>query len=417
MYDHAVRAASLTCLLAAACGDSTSKPDTFPGDEVTPRWLLEADGPSSGAGIALLPDGDLIVSILANTPIAPGPFTIAGETFDLETAGLVLLKLSAADGGILASSAIEGITLASFAVAEPGGDVFVSGVFVGEIDVGGGAVIAADDFGHLVARFSGDDLSHVWSRSLDVTANIAGFRLATTASGDLLAASEDTEELRVELLSGVDGETLWSSSPVDGDGEASDAAELPGGDVGAVGVLRNEAGVIEPVVVRVDGDSGAPVWQQTFEATGDGATMTEIEVVDGDLLVAGQTWGGTLSLGDTDITDRFKVFAARITPDGDLVWARDVCDFAACYGVWPLPMRLVGSTAVMDVFVGADADIAIQPIGLDGELGEPIILASSAQDYVGDAVADGDDLYLTGRTGVENDREDMVYGSVFILAL
>lgn len=412
----------LAALLGVGCGGDDA-PVSFPGDDVTPRWNVVATGDSEGAAVVALPDGDAVVAAVVSNELSGAGFSIGDQSFTVERQGLILVKLSGDDGSVVASARFEDLILAAHMAAGPAGDIVLTAIHADPVNLGGDDLPAPRDVNHLVARLSGSDLSHVWSRPLDVTANIAGFNVEVDPAGDVIAVLENQERIHVEKLSGADGSTLWTAEPVAEDSEAWDSTTLAGGDVVVAGYSQEPAQVFHPVLLRLAASDGAVVWEKRLAVSGDGATAEQVEAIaGGDLLVTGATGFEDTEVEGTAV-DALHLFAARLTAEGDVDWIRDICDATSCYGSWPLLTRLRGSTAAFTVQEGIlpDLDVVLRSISAeDGSAAETSSLASSTGDVLGDLALDADGRpIVTGRTGwvIELDGDPGPRGSLFVTAL
>ena len=138
-----------------------------------------------------------------------------------------------------------------------GGDVAVTGLFTYTVDFGGGPVTSAGSNDGFVAKLSGTDGAHLWSKRFGSTNVDYGYAVAVDAGGNVAVTgffqgtvdfgggplvSAGLEDIFVEKLAGPDGAHLWSkrfggTSTDYGYGVAIDGA----GNVLSTGYFQNSA--------------------------------------------------------------------------------------------------------------------------------------------------------------------------------
>lgn len=204
-------------------------------------------GFSAFRAIARMPDGSVVVGGrgLGDTLIV----RLAGDT------GAELWRFT-------------GVNAASLAV-DPAGDVLVGGFL-------GYSVLDSDG---IVLKLAGSDGSEVWRRVFETPANDFAADIATTSTGDAVAAGLLGETTAwIERLDGATGATEWSiaapADPIDAKTPRviMDAAD----DVVATGW--------GPGIVKLDGATGGLVWSHA-SPTGSGRVTT---FAGGDLVSTGE---------------------------------------------------------------------------------------------------------------------------------
>ncbi len=187
------------------------------------------------------------------------------------------------------------------------GDVLVTGYFSGTMDLGGGSWTSAglcfappgqcfsDAF---VAKYSGVDGSHVWSRQLGGTGLDEGHGIAVDAVGDVFVVgmfentvnfggspltSAGSEDIFIAKYSGIDGSHLWSrrmggASIDDAAAVAVDGADVVvtgyfagaggsvpgGGSVDFGGGPLTSGGAADMFLAKYSGVNGAHIWSERF---------------------------------------------------------------------------------------------------------------------------------------------------------
>jgi len=176
----------------------------------------------------------------------------------------------------------------------------------------------------LVVRLDGSTGNQLWERRYDGPglAVDRASALAVNASGDVLvtgssANSSGHSDLLTLKLDGASGALLWESR-IDGSGAGDDAATGlaidSSGDVLVVGHLRNAAGHDDFAVLKLDGATGTTVWSVTEDGAGAGADRAVGIAVSstGDAFVTGYARNG--SGNDDFLTVRLR------GSDGMVLW-------------------------------------------------------------------------------------------------
>jgi hypothetical protein len=182
-----------------------------------------------GYGIAVDASGNVIV-----VSRLFGSITVDFGGGPLTGPGLVVAKLSGADGSHLWSKAFAGGIVADCAAAavDPAGNVLVTGSWVGELDLGGGLLTDDRNERLFVGKFSGVDGSYLWSKAPAASeVNTRGQGVAVDAGGNVLVAGTfynglyggwvdfgggplscagGSQNIFVAKFSGLDGSHFWS---------------------------------------------------------------------------------------------------------------------------------------------------------------------------------------------------------------
>ncbi len=240
----------------------------------------------------------------------------------------------------------------SAVATDAAGDVFVTGSFEGMVNFGGGLRTSAGFWDIFIAKYSGLDGRHLWSRIFGNTGLDSGAAVAVDAAGDVLFTGifQDTvdfgggplaslagTDIIVAKYSGADGTYLWSrgfGSSTLSDGAAAMGVDVTSGDVVLTGSFRGPtdfgggpvtAGSYEVFVAKYAGGDGAYLWARHFgSATGSGIGEDVAVAADGDIVVTGQLTGtvdfGGGGLASAGFRDVFVLDLGG--SDGRHLWSR-----------------------------------------------------------------------------------------------
>jgi hypothetical protein len=224
----------------------------------------------------------------------------------------------------------------ALAVSEAG-DVYLAGFFGGVVDFGGGALISAGGADVFVAKFSGVDSAHLWSARFGAAGLDTGHGLAVDPTGDVVVAggfagtidfggdvlaSAGELDIFVAKLSGTNGGHLWSRRS---GGTGTDSAHSvvcdEGGDVFVTGKFvgtadfgggaEMSAGLGDIFVARYASPSGAFVWANRYGGAGDDQAL-DVAVTAGRVAIVGG-FNATVDFGGGSLTSTgmFDVFVAE----------------------------------------------------------------------------------------------------------
>jgi hypothetical protein len=266
------------------------------------------------------------------------------------TQGALLAKYASANGAHLWSFCVTGANnyppIIQSLQVDANGDVYIAGMPTGG-DFGGGTLNGT----LFVAKFSGTDGKHLWSKTFGSSLNGASTWLAVLAldgSGNLLLSGTfyGTLQIGTASLSSVGegdifvaklnpaGSHLWSKSFGDsredrGEGVAVDAA----GDVLLTGAFKGtvdlgggpltSAGDTDIFLVKLTGGDGSHQWSKRF---GGGAADQGLDVAAGPnngVVMAGSFASPTLNLGTGSLTNQGSTdtFVAKYSATGTPVWS------------------------------------------------------------------------------------------------
>jgi hypothetical protein len=259
-------------------------------------------------------------------------------------------KHSGIDGDLLWSRNLEGTGKCSAeSVAVNGfGDVMVTGHFMGTLDLGGGLEeSSAGNVDIFVAKYSGADGSHLWSRKLGGIGDDTGSSVAVDGFGNVVVTgffsdtvdfgggplTGDGTDIFVAKYSGVDGSHLWSkrfggassdvsrSVTVDAQGNAVVTGSFSG-TVDFGGGRMTSAGSSDVFVARYSGVDGSHLGSRQFGGTG-GASGSSVAVDEiGNVVVTGY-FSGTVDFGGGPLTsDGNDIFVAKYKEvEGSHLWS------------------------------------------------------------------------------------------------
>ena len=312
-------------------------------------WLKRFGGTGFDLGEAIAVDGngDILVTggFSENVDFGGGVLTSAGS------GDVFVAKYSGVDGAHLWSKRFgstngdEGTGIA----VDGNGDVLVSGNFEGTVDFGGGMLISTGSGDVFMAKYSGVDGTHLWSKRLGGTGDYLEIQVAVDESGDVLATgtfdgsvdfgdgplTADYVDIFVAKYSGADGAHLWSKQFGDTwDDEGIQVAVDGSGDVLVTGYfgttvdfgggLLNTAGYLDIFVVKLSGVDGAHLWSKRLGNTKPDGGMGVAVDGNGDVLVMG-FFEQTVNFGGEPLTSAGAedIFVAKYSGvDGSYFWAK-----------------------------------------------------------------------------------------------
>jgi len=239
-----------------------------------------------------------------------------------------------------------------YAVAVDGnGDVLLTGAFLLTVNFGGGNLSSAGNFDIVVAKFSGTDGTHLWSRRFGGTGGDEGLGVAVDGSGNpsvtgTLRGAADlgggntaligVVDMFVAKYSGTDGAHLWSkrfgstSNQVFGNAVAVDSSNdvLVTGDLfGTVnfgGGILSSAGSFDIVVAKFSGADGAHFWSRRYGSTSQDNAFA-VAVDSGGGVLASGDFVGTVNFGGDNLTSAGlnDIFVAKYSgADGSHLWSK-----------------------------------------------------------------------------------------------
>jgi hypothetical protein len=264
------------------------------------RWSRRFgdDALQSASSVAVASGGDVIVAGLADGTIDFGE----GPLSEVGTRDLFIARLDA--GGEHVWSRRFGATklgIRSGAVAlSPGGDLILTGVFTGQLDLGGGPMDAPEDgYAAFAAKLHGDG-SHVWSR-------------AFPASGDPDVSAAVDRDGNTYLTGMFTGTLDLGAGPLT---SVNDGPTPPGADL----------------YLAKLGPDGHTIYARMFGGSGFTGYASQIAVTDdGRAVVSGSYWGsidfgsGILTAAE-DQEPKMGLFLAAFDGSGEAVWSEGFGD-------------------------------------------------------------------------------------------
>jgi hypothetical protein len=276
-----------------------------------------------------------------------GALTSVSGSYDIFVA-----KFSGASGAHLWSKQFGGTyDDGGLGIAVDGsGNVLVTGYFYGNVDFGGGELTSGGGYDIFVAKFSGVDGAHMWSKRFGATSYDHGNGIAVDASGNVLVTgffngtvdfgggslvSAGVDDIFVAKFSGVNGAHVWSKRfgatwYDNGNGIGVDASGnvlVTGffyGTVNFGGGPLASAGSYDVFVAKFSGASGAHLWSKRFGDYSDDAGLGIAVDGSGNVLVTGYFYGnvdfgsGPLPNGGGD-----DIFVAKYSGvDGNPLWSK-----------------------------------------------------------------------------------------------
>lgn len=246
---------------------------------------------ASGEILALAVDGTDVIAagyIGAATDFGDGSGPLGGNG---EPDGM-LLRIDSSTGDASAALALggPGFDVVRGVTVDADGDLLVVGSSTQAVDLGGGPLPHSGDAFNdpFVAKLAADG-AHRWSRGFTALGNHAFFRgVSSDANGDVYVAGYTHAPLTIE----------------------AEVVPVPG--------------VIEGVLVKLDGASGAVLWTRSLGANPYGYCNSVAVDDSGHLLVAGAA-EGQASFGAAEVRSMVGVreaFVAAYTRDGELLYVR-----------------------------------------------------------------------------------------------
>jgi len=227
------------------------------------------------------------------------------------------------------------------------GNLVLTGYFSGNLDFGGGNLVSAGGWDVFLAKLAGPDGSHLWSHSFGDPDPQYGKSLACDGAGDVVLAGnfQDSLDLGGGVLTsaggwdiflakftGSDGGHLWSRSFGDADNQhvrslgcdCGGSVVLGGYFAGSVdfgGGALPSAGSNDIFLVKFD-PAGNHRWSHRFGDAWD-QRCEDIVVTDGGCLVATGHVSGTVDFGGGPLISAgyYDAFLAEFSPAGGHLWS------------------------------------------------------------------------------------------------
>lgn len=242
---------------------------TSTGQLAWPAKRFGYSGIDSGNGVAFDTGGNIL---LTGAFLGPTDFG-GGNLSGLGGGDIVLAKFSAAGAHVWSKQIGGPADDVAFAVAtDAAGNAFVTGYVQGTVNFGGGATASAGSLDSFVAKYASDG-SHQWSRRLGGANAEQGFGIATNGTGDVL------------VVGAFQGTVDFGTGPLASAGSWD------------VFVAKYAAG-------------GAPLWSKRYGNSGDDYGYAAAFDANGNVTVTGTfhdtvDFGGGVSLTSAGWTDAF----------------------------------------------------------------------------------------------------------------
>jgi hypothetical protein len=231
------------------------------------------------------------------------------------------------------------------------GNVIMTGEFYGDtVDFGGGALTSVGTADIYVAKFSGTNGAHIWSKRFGSTADDVSYAVAADNSGNVvltgfftgsvdfgggpLTTTRGTDaDLFVAKFSSA-GLHLWSKRfsggstecgygvAVDGSGDVLVTGDFAGGVDFGGGQLMT-AGFYDSFLAKLSGVDGRYVWARRFGGVGQEAGRGVAVDGSGNVVITGYFGSSTDFGGGTVANSSLDGFVAKYSGvDGHYLWAR-----------------------------------------------------------------------------------------------
>jgi len=314
-------------------------------------WAKQFGGTSVDVsmGVAMDLNGDMVVTgrFKGTADFGGGPLTSAGGTTDM-----YLAKYTPAGAQLWSRSfgSTGGEYVESIAV-DDNGDVVVTGT----ADFGGGPLTSAGGYDIFIAKYSGVNGNHIWSKGFGSSSDDTGYGVAVDAGGNVVVTGyfQGTVNFGGGALAsyGWDmfvakyspaGNHLWSkrfwntsgdmgySAAVDNSGDVI----ITGAFMGAIdfgGGSLTSAGGWDVYVAKLEGQDGTHLWSKRFGGSGSIANDRGEDIavdVNGDVVLTGYYYGGgAADFGGGPLTGYGvdDIFVAKYSGvDGSHLWSKGV---------------------------------------------------------------------------------------------
>ncbi|MBW2459504.1 MAG: hypothetical protein JRI68_33735, partial [Deltaproteobacteria bacterium] len=238
------------------------------------------------------------------------------------------------------------------ATFDAAGDLWLTGMYAGEIDFGGGPLTATTGSSDVFVAKLAADGTHLFSKGYPGLEDQVGFAVAAGPTGavyvvghltgeidfgqGIQSATGDEQDVFVLKLDG-DGETQWSrifgddaqqqaySVAVDSQGDLAVVGRLEGSiDFGAGKLEAAGGGAAFVVKLGADGDLQ---WSQLLGGPAN-AGATDVAFDSRDRVLVTGYYEGNLQLGHTTLPESGvyepSIFLSKLEPSGTFVWSRGI---------------------------------------------------------------------------------------------
>ena len=311
-----------------------------PTSGVPSQWARRLGGASADIGHAVAIEEE-------------GAVVVAGRLSDGGGPQMLVAKYSATGTQLWSRTSTGTGAAEAYGVARDGaGNVVVVGWLQGTINLGGAPLSSVGSSDIFVAKYSGVDGAHLWSRRYGGAMTDIAYGVAVDTSGDVVVIGffQQAADLGggtvpsvlgeldtfVAKYAGADGSYLWARD-VGGAGDdlgyavatdASGGVFVTGFFTGRMSfgatTLLSTAGSNNIFVAKLAGADGTPAWAHGMGSTGSERGYDVAVDRNGDLLVAG-FFQGTVDFGGGPLTSAGSsdVFVAKYTgATGGHLWSR-----------------------------------------------------------------------------------------------
>jgi hypothetical protein len=291
-------------------------------------YLTAADGDVSrieGASGARLWRTRLFVADLTNflgrvTSDASGDVVVTATRTDANGRRALIVKLDGATGAVVWSREFSGTAFSSNSSVGP-----VAVDAAGDVVAAGTTHFIAEDV--LVLKLDGASGAVEWASVIPGpgVGTDQGIAMALDANGDVAVAGDSTVggtgRFAVIKVAGLDGALRWRfhAGAASETGQAYTVAFDAAGNVLAGGAVSRAPADFSFAVVKVDGASGAEIWQRFVDGDtpGIGGESASDLAVDAE--------GGVIAVGRLlNESTSWDLFAIRFAADGGETWRREV---------------------------------------------------------------------------------------------
>jgi uncharacterized protein (AIM24 family) len=309
---------------------------------------LGANADDQGNSVVVDSNGDVVVtgSCANRVDFGDGNVTSSFGGYDIFVA-----KYSGVDGSLLWAKRFGGIyDDYGYGVAVDSSDnIIVTGFFMEQVNFGGGALNSAGGGDIFVAKFSSSG-THIWSKRLGGVNSDAGYSVGVDDNGNVvvvgwfagtvdfgggpLTSVGSSYDIFVARYSGTDGNHLWSKRlGSTGADYANGVAMDSNGNITVTGVFEGtvdfggggltSAGGCDIFLAKYSA-SGVHLWSKRFGSTstddGDGVAVDS----NGNVIVTG-TFKGTVDFGGGGLTSAggCDIFLAKYSASGAHMWSEN----------------------------------------------------------------------------------------------
>jgi hypothetical protein len=342
-------AGTATCKVTMTSNKEVGALFGVPGENL---WLKQigTSGADSVAAATRDPDGNIVAvgAIGANVSLDGISLMVSGvdDAFVAKFSALDGHAIWAKRlGGTMSDTATS-------VAVDPAGNVIVAGSFRGSANFGGGMVTSAGESDTFIAKLNGSSGDHIWSQRFGTAGLDNGAAIAVDTNGDVFASGDMTtsglnlggsdltnsggHDFYLAKFSGADGSHIWSRS-VGGagdDGAGGIAVDNSGNLVVAGhfaqsvnfgdGVAATAGGFGDVFVAKYAGNNGNHLFHETFGSSHfDGAGALAIDAT-GAIYVFG-TFEGTVSFGGPSplvSTSGSDLFLVKLSTAGAHLWSK-----------------------------------------------------------------------------------------------